>query len=136
MNIKKVLLLVKSLRELLTITVFLSHSTKSSHRCPSKRYQNDKKNYKVYSELTKYDPLSALKILCINHFVDLKIYCLQKTKATSFMSCSSWEVIHFSTLVTSFDWCQCYPFLAFSGLTCHLKDTGVGILWLHCAAWQ
>ena len=27
-----------------------------------------------------------------------------------------------------------YPFLAFSGLSCHLEDTGVGVLWLHCAA--
>ena len=26
-----------------------------------------------------------------------------------------------------------YPFLAFSDLTCHLKDTGIGIFWLHCA---
>ena len=28
-----------------------------------------------------------------------------------------------------------YPFLAFSDLTCHLEDTGVGVFWLHCAAW-
>ena len=28
-----------------------------------------------------------------------------------------------------------YPFLAFSGLTCHLEDTGIGVFWLHCAAW-
>ena len=28
-----------------------------------------------------------------------------------------------------------YPFLAFSDLTCHLEDTGIGIFWLHCAAW-
>ena len=27
-----------------------------------------------------------------------------------------------------------YPFLAFSDLTCHLKDTGIGVFWLHCAA--
>ena len=27
-----------------------------------------------------------------------------------------------------------YPFLAFSDLTCYLKDTGIGVLWLHCAA--
>ena len=27
-----------------------------------------------------------------------------------------------------------YPFLAFSDLTCHLEDTGIGIFWLHCAA--
>ena len=25
-----------------------------------------------------------------------------------------------------------YPFFAFSDLTCHLKDTGVGVFWLHC----
>ena len=27
-----------------------------------------------------------------------------------------------------------YPFLAFSDLTCHLKDIGIGVFWLHCAA--
>ena len=27
------------------------------------------------------------------------------------------------------------PFLAFSNLTCHLKDTGIDIFWLHYAAW-
>ena len=25
-----------------------------------------------------------------------------------------------------------YPFFAFSDLTCHLKDTGIGVFWLHC----
>ena len=28
-----------------------------------------------------------------------------------------------------------YPFLAFSDLTCHLEDTGIGAFWLHCASW-
>ena len=28
-----------------------------------------------------------------------------------------------------------YPFLVFSDLTCHLEDTGIGVFWLHCAAW-
>ena len=28
-----------------------------------------------------------------------------------------------------------YPFLAFSNLTCHLEDTGIGVFWLHCATW-
>ena len=27
-----------------------------------------------------------------------------------------------------------YPFLAFSDLTSHLEDTGIGVLWLQCAA--
>ena len=27
-----------------------------------------------------------------------------------------------------------YPLLAFSGLTCHLEDAGIGVFWLHCAA--
>ena len=27
-----------------------------------------------------------------------------------------------------------YLFLAFSDLTCHLEDTGIGNFWLHCAA--
>ena len=26
-----------------------------------------------------------------------------------------------------------YPFLAFSDLTCHLKDTGIGVFLLECA---
>ena len=31
--------------------------------------------------------------------------------------------------------CDAYPFLAFSDLTCpcHLKDTGIGVFWLHYA---
>ena len=28
-----------------------------------------------------------------------------------------------------------YPFLPYLDLTCHLEDTGIGIFWLHCAAW-
>ena len=28
-----------------------------------------------------------------------------------------------------------YPLLAFSDPTCHLEDTGIGVFWLHCAAW-
>ena len=28
-----------------------------------------------------------------------------------------------------------YPFFAFSELTCHLEDTGIGVFWLHYAAW-
>ena len=28
-----------------------------------------------------------------------------------------------------------YPFLAFSDLNYYLEDTGVGVFWLHCAAW-
>ena len=27
-----------------------------------------------------------------------------------------------------------YPFVAFSDLTCHLEDRGIGVFWLHCAA--
>ena len=26
-------------------------------------------------------------------------------------------------------------FLAFSDLTCHLEDAGIGVFWLHCTAW-
>ena len=26
-----------------------------------------------------------------------------------------------------------YPSLAFSGLTCHIEDAGIGVFWLHCA---
>ena len=28
-----------------------------------------------------------------------------------------------------------YPFLAFSDLTCHLEDVGIGVFWLHFPAW-
>ena len=28
-----------------------------------------------------------------------------------------------------------YPFLAFSDLTWHLEDIGIGVFWLHCDAW-
>ena len=27
-----------------------------------------------------------------------------------------------------------YPFFAFLDLTCHLEETGIGTLWLHCAS--
>ena len=27
-----------------------------------------------------------------------------------------------------------YLFVAFSALTCHIEDTGIGVFWLHCAA--
>ena len=39
------------------------------------------------------------------------------------------------TLVVAVIIVDAYPFLAFSDLTCHLEDTGIGVLWLHCAAW-
>ena len=28
-----------------------------------------------------------------------------------------------------------YQFFAFSDLTCHLEDTGLGVFWFHCSAW-
>ena len=39
------------------------------------------------------------------------------------------------TLVVAMISVDAYPFLAFSDLTCHLEDTGIGVFWLHCAAW-
>ena len=39
------------------------------------------------------------------------------------------------TLVVAVISVGAYPFLAFSYLTCHLKDTGIDVFWLHCAAW-
>ena len=39
------------------------------------------------------------------------------------------------TLVVAVISVDAYPFLVFSDLTCHLEDTGVGVFWLHCAAW-
>ena len=37
------------------------------------------------------------------------------------------------TLVVAVISADVYPFLAFSDLTCHLEDTGIGVFWLHCA---
>ena len=28
-----------------------------------------------------------------------------------------------------------YPFLVFSDLACHPEDTGIGVFWMHIAAW-
>ena len=39
------------------------------------------------------------------------------------------------TLVVAVISVDAYPFLALSDLTCHLEDTGIGVFWLHCAAW-
>ena len=39
------------------------------------------------------------------------------------------------TLVVAVSSADAYPFLAFSDLTCHLEDTGIGVFWLHSAAW-
>ena len=39
-----------------------------------------------------------------------------------------------STLVVAVIIADAYPFLAFSDLTCHLEDTGIGVFWFHCAA--
>ena len=37
------------------------------------------------------------------------------------------------TLVVAGISADAYPFLAFSEMTCHLEDTGIGVFWLHCA---
>ena len=37
------------------------------------------------------------------------------------------------TLAVTMSSVNAYPFLAFSDLTYHLEDTGIGVLWLHCA---
>ena len=39
------------------------------------------------------------------------------------------------TLVVAVISSDIYLFLAFSNQTCHLEDTGIGVFWLHCAAW-
>ena len=39
------------------------------------------------------------------------------------------------TLVVAVITVDAYPFLAFSDLTYHFEDTGIGVFWLHCAAW-
>ena len=38
------------------------------------------------------------------------------------------------TLVVAVISVNVYPFLAFSDLTYHLEDTGIGVFWLHSAA--
>ena len=40
------------------------------------------------------------------------------------------------TLVVAVINVDAYPFLAFSDLTSHLQDTGIGAFWLHCSAWK
>ena len=37
------------------------------------------------------------------------------------------------TLVVAVISVNAYPFLAFSNLTFHLEDTGIGVFWLHSA---
>ena len=39
------------------------------------------------------------------------------------------------TLVVAVISVGAYPFLAFSDLTCHLDDIGIGAFWLNCATW-
>ena len=39
------------------------------------------------------------------------------------------------TLVVAVISVDAYPFFAFSDLTCHVEDTGIGAFWLHCTAW-
>ena len=39
------------------------------------------------------------------------------------------------TLVVAVISVDAYPFLAFSDLTCHLEETGIGIFWLRRATW-
>ena len=39
------------------------------------------------------------------------------------------------TLVVAVISVDAYPFLAFSDLTCHLEDTGIGVFWLHYEDW-
>ena len=39
------------------------------------------------------------------------------------------------TLVAAVISVDAYLFLAFSGLTCHLEDTGIGVFWLHSLTW-
>ena len=40
------------------------------------------------------------------------------------------------TMVVAVISIDAYPFLTFSELTCHFEDTGIGVSWLYCAAWQ
>ena len=37
-------------------------------------------------------------------------------------------------LVVAVSSVDAYPFFAFSDMTCHLEDTGIGVFWLQCAA--
>ena len=39
------------------------------------------------------------------------------------------------TLVVAVISVDAYTFLAFSDLTCHFEDTGIGVFWLHYASW-
>ena len=76
MNIRKALL-VKPVRELLTVTAYISHTNKREPQT-SKRKRRERvyiyrtlkilvKNYGAYSDLTKQDTF------CINYFVNRKM---------------------------------------------------------------
>ena len=39
------------------------------------------------------------------------------------------------TMVVTVISVEAFPFLAFSDLTYHLEDTGIGAFWLDCATW-
>ena len=43
-----------------------------------------------------------------------------------------WKLV---VAVISVDALSFFFFFAFSDLTCHLEDLGIGSFWLHCAAW-
>ena len=59
---------------------------------------------------------------------------LVKTKS-DFMVRSAETGLWKWTLVVAVTSVDSYPFLAFSDVTCHLEDTGIGVFWLHCTAW-
>ena len=60
---------------------------------------------------------------------------LVKTESSGFIVRSVEKDLERSLLVVAMISVNAYPFfLAFSDLTCHLEDTGIGVFWLHCAA--
>ena len=60
---------------------------------------------------------------------------LVKTESSGFIVRSVEKDLERSLLVVAMISVNAYPFfLAFSDLTCHLEDTGIGAFWLHCAA--
>ena len=57
---------------------------------------------------------------------------LVKTKS-DFIARSVETDLRRQTLVEAVISVDAYPFLAFSDVTCHLEDKGIGVFWFHCS---
>ena len=71
-------------------------------------------------------------MLCINQLRTLS-FPIGLVKTESGFTVRSVETgLERRSLVVAMISVDAYPSLAFSGLTCHLEDAGIGVFWLHC----